>query len=85
MELTDVTHRSIPHATSPPVNHSLSVSPTNTATSPIKESPLAEPEGNNNDMQEAERVDQPGESPAAPEAVEAEQPTDAEVATESAE
>ncbi|PSS06847.1 hypothetical protein PHLCEN_2v3566 [Hermanssonia centrifuga] len=34
----------IPHAASPPVNHALSVSPTNTATSPIKESPLAEPE-----------------------------------------
>ena len=35
---------SIPHATSPPVSHTLSVSPTNVATSPIKESPLAEPE-----------------------------------------
>ncbi|KAJ3559481.1 hypothetical protein NM688_g319 [Phlebia brevispora] len=34
----------IPHATSPAVNHSLSVSPTNTASSPIKESPLAEPD-----------------------------------------
>ncbi|KIP03735.1 hypothetical protein PHLGIDRAFT_31657 [Phlebiopsis gigantea 11061_1 CR5-6] len=34
----------IPHATSPPVIHTLSVSPSNSATSPIKESPLAEPE-----------------------------------------
>ncbi|KAI0785211.1 Endosulfine-domain-containing protein, partial [Abortiporus biennis] len=33
----------IPHATSPPVTHSLSISPTNSS-SPIKESPLAEPE-----------------------------------------
>jgi hypothetical protein len=33
---------SIPHATSPGVNHTLSSSPTNNATSPIKESPLAE-------------------------------------------
>ncbi|KAI0075070.1 Endosulfine-domain-containing protein [Panus rudis PR-1116 ss-1] len=31
----------IPHATSPPVNHSISVSPTN-VTSPVKESHLAE-------------------------------------------
>ncbi|EKM49646.1 uncharacterized protein PHACADRAFT_265210 [Phanerochaete carnosa HHB-10118-sp] len=34
----------IPHATSPSVSHTLSSSPTNNATSPIKESPLAEPE-----------------------------------------
>ncbi|KAH8104493.1 camp-regulated phosphoprotein/endosulfine conserved region-domain-containing protein, partial [Cristinia sonorae] len=33
----------IPHATTSPVNHSMSVSPTN-VTSPVKESPLAEPE-----------------------------------------
>jgi len=35
----------IPHASSSPVNHNpLSVSPTNSAMSPAKESPLAEPE-----------------------------------------
>ena len=39
---------SIPHATSPPVSHTLSVSPTNVATSPIRESPLAELEVQNN-------------------------------------
>ena len=35
-------HYSIPHATSPPVHQSLSVSPTNTVATPAKESPLAE-------------------------------------------
>ncbi|GJE91795.1 endosulfine-domain-containing protein [Phanerochaete sordida] len=35
----------IPHANSPPVSHTLSSSPTNnSATSPIKESPLADPD-----------------------------------------
>ena len=42
--LTDDSPRSIPHANSPSVNHTMSSSPTNNATSPIKESPLAEPE-----------------------------------------
>lgn len=38
-------YRSIPHANSPPVSHTLSSSPTNnSATSPIKESPLADPD-----------------------------------------
>lgn len=75
---------SIPHATSPPVNHAMSVSPTNNATSPIKESPLAEPED------AAEQGAAPAapseEAPAQPaEASEAEEPTDSEVAKESAE
>ncbi|KAI0731993.1 Endosulfine-domain-containing protein [Fomitopsis betulina] len=35
----------IPHASSPPVNHNpLSISPTNSGISPVKESPLVEPE-----------------------------------------
>ncbi|TCD61022.1 hypothetical protein EIP91_009145 [Steccherinum ochraceum] len=37
----------IPHATSSPVTHAMSVSPTNVVTSPIKESPLAEPDMEN--------------------------------------
>ncbi|KAI0356440.1 Endosulfine-domain-containing protein [Trametes cingulata] len=54
----------IPHATSPPVHQTLSVSPTNSSMNaiPAKESPLAEPSNSTEEEQPEEQEEQAAEA-----------------------